>query len=39
MLGWDFERVLVGHGDVIEADGVPALRAHLETFLEGFAVG
>jgi hypothetical protein len=39
MLGWDFERVLVGHGDVIEADGVPALREHLEAFLEGFAVG
>lgn len=39
MLRWDFERVLVGHGAVIEGDDVPRLRAHLETFLEGFAVG
>ena len=39
MLGWDFERALVGHGEVIEGEEVARLRAHLETFLEGFAIG
>jgi len=39
MLGWDFERAVVGHGDVIEGAGVAELREHLGTFLEGFEVG
>lgn len=32
VLEWDFERVLVGHGAILEADEVPALRAHLASF-------
>lgn len=29
ILGWDFDRVIVGHGDVIDFDGKPKLRAAL----------
>jgi len=29
IMGWDFERVIVGHGDVIETDGKARLRAGL----------
>ncbi len=29
ILGWDFDRVIVGHGDVIERDGKAKLRAAL----------
>ena len=29
ILGWDFERVIVGHGDVIDFDGKAKLRAAL----------
>ncbi|MES2594786.1 MAG: hypothetical protein V4662_05605 [Verrucomicrobiota bacterium] len=29
ILGWDFDRVIVGHGDVIESDGKAKLRAAL----------
>jgi len=35
VLEWDFERVLVGHGDLIEGSDVAALRAHLASFTEG----
>ncbi len=31
ILGWDFDRVIVGHGDVIENDGKKKLRAALQT--------
>ncbi len=31
MLSWDFDRVIVGHGDVIESGGKEKLRAALET--------
>ena len=37
ILGWDFDRVIVGHGDVIERDGKTKLRAALEA--AGFSVG
>lgn len=30
ILGWDFDRVIVGHGDVIEFDGKAKLRAALD---------
>ncbi len=30
ILGWDFDRVIVGHGDVIELDGKAKLRTALE---------
>lgn len=30
MLAWDFDRVIVGHGDVIETEGKAKLRAALE---------
>ncbi len=30
ILGWDFDRVIVGHGDVIEHDGKAKLRTALE---------
>ncbi|MBC7369497.1 MAG: hypothetical protein H7343_22235 [Undibacterium sp.] len=30
ILGWDFDRVIVGHGDVIESDGKAKLRAALD---------
>ena len=39
LLGWDFERVLVGHGAVIEGDEVAEVRALMTSFTEGFAVG
>ena len=35
ILGWDFDRVIVGHGDVIETGGKAKLRAALEA--AGFA--
>jgi hypothetical protein len=31
ILSWDFDRVIVGHGEVIETDGHAKLRAALET--------
>ncbi len=37
ILRWDFDRVIVGHGDVIERDGKTKLRAALEA--AGFSVG
>ena len=30
ILGWDFDRVIVGHGDVIESDGKAKLRAAID---------
>ncbi len=30
ILGWDFDRVIVGHGNVIEFDGKAKLRAALD---------
>lgn len=36
ILNWDFDRVIVGHGDPIESDGKNKLRAALET--AGFQV-
>ena len=36
ILGWDFDRVIVGHGDVIERDGKTKLRTALEA--AGFSV-
>ncbi|MBC8125953.1 MAG: hypothetical protein H8M99_02240 [Gloeobacteraceae cyanobacterium ES-bin-144] len=30
ILGWDFDRVIVGHGDVIESDGKAKLRTALD---------
>ena len=27
ILGWDFDRIVVGHGDVVETDGVETIRA------------
>jgi hypothetical protein len=29
-MSWDFERVIVGHGDIIERDGKARLHAALE---------
>ncbi|WP_395753620.1 hypothetical protein [Prosthecobacter sp.] len=37
ILGWDFDRVIVGHGDVIESGGKAKLRAALEA--AGFSLG
>ncbi|OYW74407.1 MAG: hypothetical protein B7Z37_18080 [Verrucomicrobia bacterium 12-59-8] len=37
ILGWDFDRVIVGHGDVIESDGKAKLRAALAA--AGFSPG
>lgn len=37
ILGWDFDRVIVGHGDVIESGGKAKLRAALEA--AGFSPG
>ena len=30
ILEWDFDRVIVGHGDVVDSDGKVKLRAALE---------
>jgi hypothetical protein len=30
ILGWDFDRVIVGHGEVIEHDGKAKLRTALD---------
>jgi hypothetical protein len=37
ILSWDFDRIIMGHGDVIVAGGKPKLRAALEA--AGFGVG
>lgn len=34
ILGWDFDRVIVSHGDVLEQDGKPALRDALAWLVE-----
>jgi hypothetical protein len=36
ILGWDFNRVIVGHGEVIKSDGEAKLRAALDA--AGFSV-